>query len=72
MQSFSPPSGILHFTDVHSNDYMGQREAQGLQPRVQGLSPSQDGHYPPDSMIRGILFLRLPFILIYVQSQSGM
>lgn len=61
MQLFPPPSGILHITGIHSNDYLGQREAQSVQQGVQGLSQPQDGHYPPDPMIRKGIFFFSPF-----------
>lgn len=44
-------SGIVHITGVPSDGHLGQREAQSLQQRVQGLSQRPDGHYPPGSLI---------------------
>lgn len=43
-------SGIVHFTGLHSDDHLGQMEAQSLQQGVQGLSQPSDGHYSPDSL----------------------
>lgn len=61
-------SGVLHVTGIHSNDYLGQREAPSVQQRVQGLSQPQDGHYPPDFMIRKGMFLLL--ILVWVKTNQ--
>lgn len=44
-------SGIVHITGVHSDDHLGQREAQSLQQGIQGLSQPPDGNYPPDYLI---------------------
>lgn len=43
-------SCIVHFTDLHSDEHLGQRKAQSLQQGVQGLSWPSHGHYSPDSL----------------------
>lgn len=44
-------SGLVHIIGVHSDDHLGQREAQNLQQGVQGLSQPPDGYNTVDSLI---------------------
>ena len=43
-------SGLVHTIGVHSNDHLGQREAQNLQQGVQRLPQPPDGYNTSDSL----------------------
>ena len=46
----APCSGLVHTAELHPDERLGQGEAQGVHPGVQGLPGPTYGHRPPGAL----------------------